>query len=249
MGKVDWACVGEANRKEYNSTAKWYMERMPEHDLCKYAFAELTKNPSRNLRKELHDHDVIKESFTEVCSFNNTECNDLRQSGSAEESDREQKKAHCHRKHRKDCPKHLMNALKRKGIPTGTRAEKHLQNDSVHLPSPMPPMKLPNAIGSGVARLVSGVFDPAQRHTEKRWIRDYPDYAKLSASRDADVLRLAPHVKPHHPLPEQIRDDNLVADIIDKKHNRLKYDMKTHMESLKLMGTALLREFSGAAFK
>ena len=51
------------------------------------------------------------------------------------------------------------------------------------------------------------------------------------------------------PAPRALAQEPLVHEDMDWRHHRTKYEMKSHMEAVRLMGTALLREFSGAAFK
>jgi len=69
-----------------------------------------------------------------------------------------------------------------------------------------------------------------------------------TVERDGPTYRAS---RTHHPAPAWLMDEPLVVDtsLQGKKFNRPKYEMKAHMEAVRMMCKALLREFSGAAFK
>lgn len=185
------------------------------------------------------------------------------------------KRAHIRRKHRGNCPKHLHNEISRcGGVPapldggnsqlmpaTSQRTPSTTNNTTPSTSQPhddatsLPRLPVPNSIGRGLGDFLAGGHNPhyVTKYYVPRPIVEHPNFNALDAKLDATVTRDGPTYdakKVHQRAPDWLLDEKLMRDEApDTKHYRKKYEMKSHMEAVRMMGKALLREFAGAAFK
>ena len=117
---VNWGATAEINRREFNTQVKWDETYNPADPLVGAVYSKLgsrrpvrsteadhTIAPEKALRKVLHRMEVLNPSA------------DGSNKNGSEDRDEERRRHHVHRKHRSDCPKHMLNQLKREGAPTG----------------------------------------------------------------------------------------------------------------------------------
>ena len=154
------------------------------------------------------------------------------------EDDQPSQRRHAHRrrKHKLDCPKHMLNQ-KKKGQPLDPElAARATDPDS---------MRVPRTVGRGLSMFLTGMYD------DTKWTRrpnqEHPDFRKVSD--DAFVNRgKQQSVRPTPALINPVTGATdtgaaqLVKDPLDQKHCRRKHDLKSYMEAMYQMGTALLRK-------
>ena len=147
----------------------------------------------------------------------------------------ERRKAHVRRKHRANCPKHLLH-----------------QKEAGQEIDPPKEAKVPHGIGKGLAMFLTGTFD--KQEWKRRPNVEHPDFRLCS--KPADVMPESKNIynAAHGDLTRSnplghytatrgnVKDEPLLADPLDQKHCRRKHELKSYMESMYQMGTALLRK-------
>lgn len=289
--------VSANNRKEFDEVAKWHFRYAENSRETKNVFGQLNQpiraDPLRSLRRSYSAFEPIAPRHTApsptsaVITAPAQPEEERRDHASVEEGEsghHRRQKAHCRRKHRRDCPKHLLGTLRREEAQRSAHLVVSEANEGAFLrQSATPPpscgsaavslrsrtassrgggssvpekgLTVPNVIGSGgLATFLAGVSNPeyTRANFERRVIRDHPNFEQDRKALDATVQKMSQTFLPKdvsHPAPRALVQEKLVSEPMDWRYHRTKYEMKSHMEAVRLMGTALLREFSGAAFK
>jgi hypothetical protein len=275
---LPYSAVADNNRKEFDVMMKWHLEKLPNGDYA-HLYRDMVEDERRDQRRALRMSTTNRNANNNnnaVGSMASTSLNSATVPSSQHQHQdllaatttttssctTNVRRAHVRRKHRGNCPKHLMNEIERSGgvvAPLTPAVAQH--SDADHNASrsdsaPLPKLPVPNMIGRGLGEFLAGVRNPHYDRTSyvHRPTVEHPDFRAKSKAFDATVAREAPTYEPKNTTqraPAWLVEDKLLAiDVVpDMKHYRKKYEMKSHMEAVRMMGKALLREFSGAAFK
>jgi hypothetical protein len=73
--------------------------------------------------------------------------------------------------------------------------------------------------------------------------------AEEQAKAERVARRQAEGFSARHDALSPLLDEGRVADAQDTQHRRQKYELKTHIEAMKMLGDAMLRKMSGKAFR
>lgn len=277
---LPYGAVADNNKKEFDVMMKWHLGNRPNGDIAQL-YHDMVDDVQRDQRRSLRmsssrstqqqlastaDTSGSKRLHAPSSSSSPTVDPLGTTSGSALSEGTNVRRAHVRRKHRGNCPKHLMHEIQRSGgivaprTPTpeqGASAAAGGEDEGPRSESaPLPKLVVPNMIGRGLGEFLAGVRNP---HYDKvsyvhRPNVEHPNFRTNAKALDDTVAREAPAYNPKNTSklapPWLIEDKLLAVDAVpDMKHYRKKYEMKTHMEAVRMMGKALLREFSGAAFK
>lgn len=248
MAKIPFSAVSANNQKEFDVMVQWNLRNRPDGDTARLVAEVFSSKPSKQaaLSAVLQTRSSqSSDSSAQLVAVHHDESGKL-------------KKAHVRRKHRGDCPKHLYNEIVRAGLtPAPTHDDKRasldpLNNSAVSLE--LPRLPVPHMVGRGLGEFLAGVRNPSydKAHSKHRPTLEHPNFSELSANLDATIAKesktfVATDLKQR--LPAWLLEEKLVSEEKDYRHHRTKYEMKAHMEAVRMMGKALLREFSGAAFK
>lgn len=254
---LPYSAVAQNNRKEFDVMIKWNLDKNPNGGMAQM-FGQFTEEVRRDERRKQRSSLTQSLPPAAAAQLTTHHHDEGEQHSHAENVSTapELKRAHVRRKHRGNCPKHLMREIERSGgvaAPLTPTCNKEQTGRSES--APLPKLPVPNMIGRGLGEFLAGVRNPHYDRVSyvHRPTVDHPDFTALDRTFDATVGREAPSYDPkktHKPAPGWLLDDKLLHDgPPDRKHYRQKYEMKAHMEAVRMMGKALLREFSGAAFK
>ncbi|CUG90892.1 Hypothetical protein, putative [Bodo saltans] len=273
---LPYSAVADNNRKEFNVMMKWHLDKLPKGDYAQL-YHNMVEGSRRDHRRALRHASSTAAAASAGGEGSSTLNSTITTTASKVQLDplaatttssstgttaAQVRRAHVRRKHRGNCPKHLMNEIERSGgvvaplTPTIDSAAAIQDGAPRSDSAPLPKLPVPNMIGRGLGEFLAGVRNPHYDRTNyvHRPTVEHPDFRAKSKAFDATVAKEAPTYEPKKTsqrAPAWLVDDKLLAlDIVpDMKHYRKKYEMKTHMEAVRMMGKALLREFSGAAFK
>eukprot|EP00331_Platyophrya_macrostoma_P002283 CAMPEP_0176412172 /NCGR_PEP_ID=MMETSP0127-20121128/3999_1 /TAXON_ID=938130 /ORGANISM="Platyophrya macrostoma, Strain WH" /LENGTH=260 /DNA_ID=CAMNT_0017791819 /DNA_START=120 /DNA_END=902 /DNA_ORIENTATION=- len=252
--------VAVHNQREFDVKLKWNLQYRPEgetaasfHDIFsgddrkKSHLAQQEGHASRSRR---HRNAIAESAAAGLVKSSKEDATVPKTASGAASSG--PRKAHVRRKHRGDCPKHLLHEMLRQGLEPAPE-EVPLVSRSAASTDRLP---VPHMVGKGIGALLNGVSHPKydSAHYELRGKSEMPNYAQARRMLDETVEREGPSYRAsqvHHAAPAWLMEEPLVVDtsLNAKLHNRPKYELKSHMEAVRMMGKALLREFSGAAFK
>jgi hypothetical protein len=257
--RASYDIVAEMNKHEYDSGCRWTLKHLPDSPLGMFlAKKEAGRSSPEELRKDLHrrsrsgmgQYGAVRSSPMETSgggSYLPALALASNQATSPALSGASTKTIHCRRKHRKDCPKHVLNNLvasggvsaSSSGAPTDPCTE---SSGGIKWPT--------NRVGRGLANFVGGAFVPAYNVSDSKSHRDHPDYA---AEERAKLERVAQRQEggfsPCRDALSPLLDESRVAETKDYRNHRQKYELKSHIEAMKMLGDAMLRKLSGAAFK
>ena len=268
---IKWPVVGEANKHEFDSTAKWFHQYLPQSPINQRVFSKLhlpeakyEAQPNCTLekvfRKHLHETEVLAPSPQQqlLLSSPTPAASSLLQKNMDSKRGKEEymsplhvhdpssvatttsTKKHCRRKHRQNCPKHLLNEQKREQYATRccttvedkdaleetTLSKKKQQRGRIFFNQP----NVPDMIGKGLATLLTGVCLP--QVLQRR--NDYLDFRVENEKVDEQKKKVNDGL---------FVREKLVQDTLQRKHFRKKDEIKSHMEHMRGVGKALLRPY------
>ena len=267
---TSFAVVAEMNRREYDSNAKWTLKHQPDAPLSQF----LQRLPAgrgvvSSMSVEERHNDLHRRARSGLDERRSPSPTMLSGSLPALDSGAAlspspttgSRKVHCRRKHRKDCPKHALNDLIASGATTAhsTSTSTALQeggnrslDESLRqkASSPLEMLRVPtNRVGRGLANFVGGVFVPQYNARDSSSRLDHPNFAEQEAAKAHRVITRQQTYSPKRDALSPILDEGAVAEVKNYAFHRQKYELKSHIEAMTMLGGAMLRQLSGAAFK